>query len=122
MATVTIDGKTHDVDDFTRLVVAVKEAGINIGQRCGGNAKCTTCRVTFNSGEPENMTRAEFNKLGDKLGEFRLSCQIECHGDMDINVLMTKEAMGWDDSGPDVDASVVPEAVFYPVDMLKAGE
>ena len=121
MAQLTLNGTTHEVEDFTRLVQAIREAGINIGQRCGGNAKCTTCRVTFNSGEPENMTKAEYEKLGDKLGEFRLACQIECHDEMDVNVLMTKESMGWDDSGPDVDASVVPEAIFYPIDLLKDG-
>ncbi len=122
MATVTINGTTHDVEDFTRLTTAIKETGVNIGHRCGGNAKCTTCRVTFNSGEPENMTIAEFEKLGDKLGEFRLSCQIECHGDMDVNVLMTKESMNWGDTGPEINASVVPEAIFYPVDMLQSGD
>ena len=122
MTSLTVNGKTDEVDDFTRLVTAIKEAGVNIGHRCGGNARCTTCRVTFNSGEPENMTQAEFEKLGDKLGEFRLACQIECHGDMDVNVLMTKESSGWSDTGPEVNANVVPEAIFYPIDMLKSGE
>lgn len=120
MAKLTLNGTTHEVDDFTRLVQAIKEAGVNIGHRCGGNAKCTTCRVTFNSGEPNNITFAEFEKIGKKLDEFRLACQIECHDEMDVNVLMTKEEMGWDDCGPEVNASVVPEAIFYPLDTLRA--
>lgn len=30
-----------------RLVNALEDAGIQILHRCGGNARCTTCRVQF---------------------------------------------------------------------------
>ena len=63
MQKLTIDGQTFEVPNEKRLVLAIEESGINIGHRCGGNARCTTCRVRFINGEPEEMTRAEFDKL-----------------------------------------------------------
>ena len=36
----------------------------------------------------EQMTKAEFEKLGDDRGEYRLSCQIACDRDMTLDVLM----------------------------------
>ena len=31
-----------------KLVLALEDAGIDILHRCGGNARCTTCRVEIN--------------------------------------------------------------------------
>ena len=121
MSNITVNGESYEVKDGLRLVQAIEDAGINIGHRCGGYAKCTTCRVTFASGEPGTMTQAEYDKLGDNVGEFRLACQIMCEDGMDVAVLMTKESAGWEDSGPPVDAEVKPEAVFVSLDDLKAG-
>ena len=46
MPTVTVEGeKAFEVPAGTKLVLAVEDAGIDILHRCGGNAKCTTCRV-----------------------------------------------------------------------------
>lgn len=119
MANLKLNDETFPIADGTKLVQAIEDSGINIGHRCGGNAKCTTCRVTFNSGEPNMMTKAEFEKLGDDLGEYRLACQIVCSGDMDVNVFMTKESAGWEDSGPPVDGPVTPDAALFPIDELK---
>lgn len=119
MANLKLNGETFEVADGVRLVQAVKDSGVNIGHRCGGYAKCTTCRVTFNEGEPDVMTKAEFEKLGDDLGEFRLACQIVCSGEMDVNVLMTKESAGWDDSGPAVEAAMTPDSATFPISELK---
>ena len=120
MPTLTIANQTYEVTAGQRLVQAIEETGINIGHRCGGFARCTTCRVEFHAGEPETMTRAEYDKLNSQgnLGKFRLACQIVCEQDMALSVLMTKEEMGWDDSGPAVEAAVTPEAVFIPKDEL----
>ena len=95
-----------------KLVNAIKEAGVDIGHRCGGKAGCTTCRVEFIEGEPEQMTRAEYEKLKDKdmLGQYRLSCQIICKDDMKIKPIMTLQNVeGWTDTGPDVGAEITPE-------------
>jgi ferredoxin len=118
----TVAGTTVEVAEGKRLVLAIEEAGVEIGHRCGGNARCTTCRVTFAEGEPTTMTRAEYEKLADRglLGEYRLACQIVCDHEMSIaQVLMTRENQGWTDTGPAPEPTVMPEAVFYPLDELK---
>ena len=56
-----VDGVgTFDVEEGKRLVLAIEEdAGVDIMHACGSYAKCTTCRVEFLEGEPEDMTEAE---------------------------------------------------------------
>jgi ferredoxin len=114
MPTITANNQTIEAPANQRLVQAIEDAGVDIGHRCGGNAKCTTCRVEFVSGEPDTMTQAEYDKLDSQgnLGKFRLSCQIVCDHDMSVNALMRQGDMGWDDPGPQVAETVTPEAVF----------
>ena len=78
MPQLTVDGfGTFDVSQGKRLVLAVEQAGVDILHACGGNARCTTCRVEFLSGEPDKMTQAEKTKLAERqLTGVRLSCQI----------------------------------------------
>lgn len=116
MPTLTIDGHHSDVPSGKRLVLAIQEAGVDIGHRCGGNARCTSCRVVFEVGEPDVMTKAEARKLEEKglLGAVRLSCQIVVDRDMAVRPLMTLQTEGWSDTGPQPAADVVPEAVWYP--------
>lgn len=97
-------------------MLAIEEAGVHIGHRCGGNARCTTCRVVFEEGEPDTMTLAEARKLQEKglLGEVRLSCQVVVEHDMVVRPLMTLESEGWSDTGPKPAEEVTPEATFYP--------
>ena len=79
-----------------RLNVALERGGVDILHRCGGVAKCTTCRVVFSAGEPDAMTLAEHDKLLEKglLGEARLSCQIECAQGMQVTPLQTVKSSG----------------------------
>ena len=124
MPQLTVNGKTAEVEEGTRLVVAIDAQDVHIGHRCGGNARCTTCRVSFAEGEPDTMTIAEYNKLKDKgmLGEYRLSCQITCTHDMVVTAPITLESEeGWTDTGPEVAPAVVPEAKWYPKAELEAG-
>lgn len=112
MPTITLrDGQSFEVEAGTRLVLAIKNEGIDILHRCGGYAKCTTCRVDFDEGEPEEMTRAEYDKLTDQddLGEFRLSCQIMCDHDMTLEPLMTIQSSGLDDPGSTPEDEITPE-------------
>ena len=105
MATLKVNGNSYDVPDGKKLNIAIEKiAGVDILHRCGGNAKCTTCRVTFNSGEPGSMTDAEKGKLesNDAVGEYRLSCQIVCTDDMEVEAIMTLESEGWSDTGPEL--------------------
>jgi len=94
MPDLTVDGRTVRVPAGKRLVLAIEdEAGVPIGHRCGGHARCTTCRVEFVRGEPDTMTVAEHEKLveRDLLGRARLACQIPCDHDMEVRPLMTAD-------------------------------
>ena len=68
MPKLTIDGKTSEVQAGQRLVLAIKEAGVPIGHRCGGKGECTSCRVEFTQGEPNLMTDAEFENTTEIYG------------------------------------------------------
>ena len=61
MPILTVEGVgEYDVPEGKRLVLAlVQDAGIDQLHACGGNARCTTCRVEFVSGEPERIRRRE---------------------------------------------------------------
>lgn len=111
MPKLTVNGKTAEVPANQRLVLAIESLGIAIGHRCGGKARCTTCRVAFIAGEPEQMTQAEYDKLRDKglYGQVRLACQILCSHDMAVRPLMTRESEGWPDSGPTPAEQIEPE-------------
>ena len=100
----TFETQTFEVENGVRLVKAIEDQGIDILHRCGGYAKCTTCRVSFDSGEPGSYTEGEKSKLEEKgdMGEYRLSCQILCEGEMEVTVMMTQTSTGLDDVGPDV--------------------
>ena len=91
MPKLTIPGEGEfEVEEGKRLVLAIADNGVDILHRCGGNAKCTTCRVEFEAGEPEKMTKAELEKLQDAelYGQVRLSCQMLCDSDMTVKPLM----------------------------------
>lgn len=121
MPKLTIQGAgTFDVQEGRRLVNAIEACGVDIGHRCGGNARCTTCRVHFLEGEPDVMTRAEHAKLAERdlRGAFRLSCQIVADADMTVEVGMRVAEMGWADPGPPPEATVQPEASWHPIDEL----
>jgi ferredoxin len=123
MPRLVVNGRATDVPLGRRLVLAIGEAGVEIGHRCGGKARCTTCRVRFTVGEPGTMTRAEYDKLRERglLGEYRLSCQIVCSHDMAVTAPMTMDTEQWSDPGPPPDPEVRPEAVWYPRGELGDG-
>jgi ferredoxin len=126
MPRLTVDGQSHEVANGKRLVLAIEESGVHIGHRCGGNARCTTCRVEFQAGEPETLTRAEYDKLKERglYGQYRLSCQIVCDHDMAVQAAMTLEnqaASGWTDTGPAPEPQVMPEATWLPRRELERG-
>ncbi|MDQ6693229.1 MAG: (2Fe-2S)-binding protein [Chloroflexota bacterium] len=99
-----------EVENGTRLVVALEQNGVDILHRCGGNAKCTTCRVEFLEGEPQKMTVAERDKLIEKglLGQVRLSCQIACEHDMSLRPVNLFSQSGLSDPGPEPAQEITP--------------
>jgi len=123
MPKLTIHDEAYEVPAGQRLVLAIESTGVKIGHRCGGNARCTTCRVEFMSGEPSTMTAAEFQRLTDRglIGQYRLSCQIVCDHDMSVKPAMFAENQPqWNgDTGPAPEPTVQPEAVWYPIDELR---
>lgn len=122
MPRLTVDGHTAEVPAGTRLVLAIQDLGVKIGHRCGGNARCTTCRVAFDAGEPDTMTEAEYAKLKERgyLGELRLSCQIVCDHDMSVRPQVTLDKQpDWTDTGPPPDPTVQPVAAWFPREELE---
>ena len=65
MPTLTVEGYgTFEVPDGKRLVLAIEQdAQVDVMHACGGNARCTTCRVEFIDGEPAKRTAAEKDVL-----------------------------------------------------------
>ncbi len=90
--------------DGQRLVLAIMGAGVDILHRCGGNARCTTCRVQILRGDPGPMTDAERDKLAtlDELpANMRLSCQVRCCDDLSVRILRRlSENPEMSDAGP----------------------
>ena len=84
-----------------RLVLAIEQdAQVDILHACGGNARCTTCRVEFIAGEPERHTAAEQERLAARaLTGVRLSCQILCDHDMTVRAISRLEGSGRPDPG-----------------------
>lgn len=112
MPKLVIDGHgSYELAAGLRLVSAIEACGADISHRCGGYAKCTTCRVSFRSGEPRRMTRVEAEKLRstDLEGKVRLSCQCVVDGDMELEVLMPVSQEAWDDPGPRPEVLITPD-------------
>lgn len=110
MAQITVDGATFEVEDGTRLVLALERNGIDVPHRCGGHAGCTTCRVEFAAGEPTRMTRAEKDKLAEReLTGVRLSCQISCSGEMTVSPVMRVSTAAFDEPGPMPEEHITPD-------------
>lgn len=93
-----------EVEAGMKLALAIEQNGIDISHRCGGLARCTTCRVAFSSPEPE-FGDAEKQCLEEDgvMGEFRLSCQIRVDRDMEVEVLMPVSTAAWDNPGGDLE-------------------
>jgi ferredoxin len=96
------DVGTFEVPEGKRLVLALEQdAKIDQLHACGGRARCTTCRVVFIAGEPEQKTKAEITVVAAKgLSGVRLSCQILCDRDMTVRAISRLAGSGRPDPGP----------------------
>jgi ferredoxin len=99
-----------EVPESKRLVLALEQdAGIDQLHACGGNARCTTCRVEFVAGEPDRMTVAERDVLAARgLSGIRLSCQIVCDHDMTVRAISRLAGSGRKDAGHEPAAEIEP--------------
>ena len=107
---------TFDVPADKRLVLALTdECQIDQLHACGGNARCTTCRVQFVAGEPTQITEAEKTVLAAKgltTPGLRLSCQLACDHDMTIRVLARLAGSGRVDAGKRPADEITPPPVW----------
>lgn len=88
-----------------KLVLALEDNGVDILHRCGGNARCTTCRVEILSGDPGEIFDAEAAVMAikpDMTERMRLSCQIRCNDDLHVKVINQASVAG-------IDAGTRPE-------------
>ena len=89
--------QTFEAEQGRKLVLVIEDAGIDILHRCGGLAKCTTCRVEMLAGDVGEMGDAERNRLAQEkelAPNIRLSCQVRVAGDMKIRVLNQSSVRG----------------------------
>ena len=115
MSKLTVEGYgTFEVPADKRLVLAlIDEAGVDQLHACGGNCRCTTCRVEFVAGEPDQMTEAEKEKLAERgLSGVRLSCQILVNQDMTVRAISRLEGSGRADAGSRPEIDIHPEPVW----------
>lgn len=91
-----------EVEEGRKLVLALEDNGVDILHRCGGNAKCTTCRVEVlegdpgEIGEPERLILATKTDLSDHT---RLSCQVRVIDDLHVKVVRQASVEGIDAGG-----------------------
>ncbi len=91
-----------EVEAGRKLVLCLEDNGVDILHRCGGNAKCTTCRVEIIAGdpgeigEPERIILATKTDLNDHT---RLSCQMRVIDDLHVKVVRQASVEGIDAGG-----------------------
>jgi ferredoxin len=117
MPKLTVQGiGEFEISAGKRLVQALTDdAGTDQLHACGGNSKCTTCRVKIVDGEPDKMTEAEQETLRAREVTdpgVRLSCQIACESDMTVELISRLEGSGRADQGSAVADSIQPEPVW----------
>ena len=117
MPKLTVEGfGTFDVPDGKRMVLALEDdAKVDQLHACGGNARCTTCRVEFVAGEPDRMTAAEKQVLAARgLTGVRLSCQIPCDHDMSVRANSRLAGSGRPDAGSRPADEITPPPQWVP--------
>lgn len=105
----------YTIPQGKRLVLALEdEAHIDQLHACGGNGRCTTCRVEFISGEPTQMTAAEKAVLAARgLTGVRLSCQMLCDHDMAVRIISRLAGSGRKDAGGRPSDDIQPQPVQW---------
>ncbi len=94
--------QSFEAEQGRKLVLAIEDAGIDILHRCGGNAKCTTCRVEVLAGDPGEISEGERTRLAQEAGlaeNVRLACQVRVIDDLKIKVIRQASVSGLD-AGP----------------------
>ena len=101
-----------EVETGRRLVLGLEDAGVDILHRCGGNARCATCRVEVIAGKPTAITPWEEGRLSElktRQPTSRLACQIRVVDDLTVRVRRRLSA------NPDL-GDAGPRPVEWPAD------
>lgn len=104
--------KSFEAEEGRRLVLAIEDAGIDILHRCGGHARCTTCRVEILDGDAGKMTTQEHTRLAreqELSPNTRLSCQVLVQGPLEVRVLRRLSETDMSDAGPRPDEKIPAE-------------
>jgi ferredoxin len=91
-----------EAEEGKKLVLCLEDNGIDILHRCGGNARCTTCRVEILAGDPGEIGEPEKAVLATKTDlndHTRLSCQVLLMDDLHVKVVNQASVKGID-AGP----------------------
>lgn len=116
MPRLTVEGVGEfEVPAGKHLVLALTEdAKVDQLHACGGNARCTTCRVEFVAGEPQNITVAEKELLAARgLSSVRLSCQVLVDQDMTVRCISRFAGSGRKDAGGQPTPELQPQPVAW---------
>jgi ferredoxin len=88
-----------EMEEGRKLVLGIEDNGIDILHRCGGNARCTTCRVEVLAGDPGEIGEPEKAILATKTDlndHTRLSCQVRVIDDLHVKVINQASVKGID--------------------------
>lgn len=113
--------KEITVESGTKLLKALIDNETNIVHSCGGNAKCTTCRVTIHKGVPTKKTQAQQERFEKRIkagatqydhpGVF-LACQVLVENDMTVSVSEEFNSVIHDSRGKDTEDKITPDPVW----------
>jgi ferredoxin len=113
--------KEVTVESGTKLLKALIEHKTDVVHMCGGNAKCTTCRVTIHKGVPTKKTQKQQDRFEKRIkagatqydhpGVF-LSCQVVVENDMKVSVSETFNSVIHDSHGKDTEDKITPDPVW----------
>ena len=96
----TAEGQVaFEAEEGRKLVLCLEDNGIDILHRCGGNARCTTCRVEILAGDPGPIGEPEKAILATKTDlddHTRLSCQVRLMDDLHVQVIRQASVEGMD--------------------------
>ena len=113
--------KEITVESGTKLLKALIDNETDIVHTCGGNAKCTTCRVTIRKGVPSKETQAQKERFerAIKFGESQfdhpavfLSCQVLVENDMTVSISEEFNRTIHDSRGKDIEDKITPDPVW----------
>lgn len=113
--------KEITVESGTKLLKALIDQETDIVHECGGNAKCTTCRVTIHKGVPTKETQAQKERFEKKIkfgaSQFDhpavfLSCQVVVENDMTVSISETFNKTIHDSRGKDTEDKITPDPVW----------